>query len=897
MKNYQMICSAGFRFNLPLAILMTLLQRTPVVCVAVTAGEWLASSPSSAVLKAAFAVVGSLGAVHSLAGATTLSATTVSPASATVGTAKTIAFSVLGTQSPASSWTIGGSVPPGMSFKGGATIGIVNITSGFRTMSGTPTLAGSYLLSLKAWENTGGKGNVSPTFSYTINVSGAVVTAPSIVTQPVSQTATVGGGVTFSSAASGTPTPTYQWQKNGATIVGETGASLVLSNVQTGAAGGYAVVATNTVGTATSNAATLTVNFASVAPAITTQPSNQTATVGQTITFTFVASGTPAPTYQWQKNGAAIAGETGASLVLSNVQTGAAGSYSVVATNSAGTATSNAATLTVNVASAAPAIATQPSSQTMTVGQVVTFTVVATGTPTPTYQWQKNGAALAGETGASLVLTNVQTGAAGTYAVVATNTAGTVASSAATLTVNSASSAPTITTQPSSQTTAVGQTVIFSVVATGSPTPTYQWQKNGVGISGATGATFTVTGAQLSDAGSYAVSATNSAGAATSAPITLTVTVGAGPAPAITLQPPGSLNLIASQSLALNVGATGSSLSYQWRRVNGTGVTSIPGATGPTLTIKPVGSVDAGTYYCNVSNGAGSADSAPVAVAVTTASTNPGRLINLSVLTGISTTGDSFSLGYVVSGASTANSKPLVIRAAGPSLGALGVPGTLSDPKMELFAGSVKTEENDNWGGLSTISTAMSAVGAFPYSNAATLDSAVASSVTSRDNSVKISAGAGAPDATGSVIAEVYDATPSNAFDATRTPRLINLSVLKNVGSGLTMGFVIGGSTGKTMLVRAIGPTLGTAFGLGGVMSDPKIELFDSAGKSLAINDNWGGTPALAGAFGDTGAFVLPAGSGDAALLITLAPGNYTAQVTVATGSTGLALVEVYDVP
>ena len=721
MKNYQMIRSAGFRVNLPLAILMTLLQRTPVVRVAVTAGELLVSSPCSAVLKAAFAVVGSLGAVHSLAGATTLSATTVSPASATVGTAKTIAFSVLGTQSPASSWTVSGSVPPGMSFNGGATIGIINITSGFLTISGSPTLAGSYVLSLKAWENTGGKGNVSPTFSYTINVSGAAVIAPSIVTQPVSQTAIVGGGATFISVASGTPTPTYQWQKNGATIAGETGTFLVLSNVQTGAAGIYAVVATNT----------------------------------------------------------------------------------------AGAATSNAATLIVSLASALPVIATQPSSHTI----------------------------------------------------------------------------------------GAGQSAVFSVVATGNPTPAYQWQKNGVAISGATGATLSISAAQLADSGSYAVSATNSVGAATSVPVTLTVTGGAGPAPAITLQPPGSLNLISNQSLALNVAATGSNLSYQWRRVNGTGVISIPGATGPTLTIKPVGSLDAGTYYCNVSNGAGSADSAPVAVAVTTASANPGRLINLSVLTGIATTGDSFSLGYVVSGASTANAKPLVIRAAGPSLGALGVPGTLSDPKMELFAGSARTEENDNWGGLSTISNAMAAVGAFPYSNAATLDSAVASSVTSRDNSVKISAGAGAPDATGSVIAEVYDATPSSAFDPVRTPRLINLSVLKNVGTGLTMGFVIGGSTGKTMLVRAIGPTLGTAFGLVGVMYDPKIELLDSSGKSLAINDNWGGTPALASAFGDTGAFELPAGSGDAALLITLAPGNYTAQVTVATGTTGLALVEVYDVP
>jgi hypothetical protein len=110
------------------------------------------------------------------------------------------------------------------------------------------------------------------------------------------------------------------------------------------------------------------------------------------------------------------------------------------------------------------------------------------------------------------------------------------------------------------------------------------------------------------------------------------------------------------------------------------------------------------------------------------------------------------------------------------------------------------------------------------------------------------------------------------------------------------MGFVIGGATAKTMLIRAIGPTL-AGFGVPGVVSDPKIELFDQGGKSLAANDNWGGAAALATAFADTGAFALNAGSADAALLATLAPGNYTAQVTVATGVTGVALVEAYDVP
>jgi hypothetical protein len=323
----------------------------------------------------------------------------------------------------------------------------------------------------------------------------------------------------------------------------------------------------------------------------------------------------------------------------------------------------------------------------------------------------------------------------------------------------------------------------------------------------------------------------------------------------------------------------------------------VAGATGATFTVKPLTPADAGIYFCTVTNSSGSVDSAGCIIAVAATSANPGRLINLSVLTSLATAGDNFSLGYVVSGATQANAKPLVIRAAGPSLGSLGVGGTISDPKLELFSGSIKVLENDNWGGANAIAAAMAAVGGFPYAAANSLDAALVASVNSRDNSVKISAGAAAPSAVGLVIGEVYDATTAAAYNAATTPRLINLSVRKNVGSGLTMGFVIGGATGKTMLVRAIGPTLGSAFGVPGVMSDPKVELFDATGKSLATNDNWGGSAALAGAFGDTGAFALNAGSADAALLTTLAPGNYTAQVTVATGATGVALVEVYEVP
>lgn len=178
-------------------------------------------------------------------------------------------------------------------------------------------------------------------------VSGSTGTAPAITTQPTSQTVTVGSSVTFTVAASGTTPLSYQWRFNGSNISGATSASYTITNVRTSNAGSYSAVVTNSVGSATSNAATLTVNTAATAPSITTQPASQTVATGGTATFSVVASGTAPLSYQWRFNGTNISGATSSSYTLTNAQTSNAGSYSVVVTNSAGTATSNGATLTV----------------------------------------------------------------------------------------------------------------------------------------------------------------------------------------------------------------------------------------------------------------------------------------------------------------------------------------------------------------------------------------------------------------------------------------------------------------------------------------------------------------------------------------------------------------------
>jgi hypothetical protein len=194
------------------------------------------------------------------------------------------------------------------------------------------------------------------------------------------------------------------------------------------------------------------------------------------------------------------------------------------------------------------------------------------------------------------------------------------------------------------------------------------------------------------------------------------------------------------------------------------------------------------------------------------------------------------------------------------------------------------------------------AVGAFPYAGATSKDAAIyQSAIPLGNDSVKISGAAGN---SGSIIAELYDATPTAQFVST-TPRLVNVSVLKNIGNGITVGFVIGGSTSMKVLIRAVGPGLSAVGVTSGTIADPKLTLFNSANASLASNDDWGtpvGTGAatatqLTAAANSVGAFAIPAGSKDAVILVTLAPGLYTAQAAASTGATGLGIVEVYEVP
>ncbi len=528
-----------------------------------------------------------------------------------------------------------------------------------------------------------------------------------------------------------------------------------------------------------------------------------------------------------------------------------------------------------------------PSPVSGTVGQPLQYGFTYTGTPSVPAVWQVSGtlppglsyspAPIAGSIrSASPVISGTPT-TAGTFTITVQ------AFNAQGLTNNvrhqivfqiggGASVAPAITTPPQSQTVVAGSNVTFSVTATGSPPPSYQWTVNGAAILGATNSTLTLANVQAANAGSYAVNVSNSAVTTpvVSAAAILTVNPAGGPAPVIVAQPL-SITAAAGGTAALSVVASGTGNSYQWRRAGA----DLPGATDATLILRNVTAANAGAYSVNVSAGG-----APVTSAIGTLAVAAGeaRLANLSVRTNLAAN------ARLIVGFSTTGAKNVLLRGIGPTLGVFGVGGAHPDPRLELFnSAAAIIGENNDWGGGAALNSAFSLVGAFPLTG------------TSRDAALQsVIAGAHSVHATGAsagvVLVEVYDAGAGTAV------RLNNVSARNIVGTGddiLIAGFVVEGTVAKTLLIRAVGPTL-ASFGVGGTLADPKLEIYSGTTK-IVENDNW--SAAIGGTFGSVGAFPLVNGSRDAALVVSLMPGAYSAQVSGIAGGTGEALVEVYEIP
>lgn len=250
------------------------------------------------------------------------------------------------------------------------------------------------------------------------------------------------------------------------------------------------------------------------------------------------------------------------------------------------------------------------------------------------------------------------------------------------------------------------------------------------------------------------------------------------------------------------------------------------------------------------------------------------RLANLSVRTALASD-QTLIVGFVVNG----GSRSVLVRAVGPALSAFGVTRPMDDPQLELYNGNTRIFANDNW--PANLATTFAAVGAFAL-NPGSRDAALLQPVSGARSILARGAGAGV------VLVEAYDTDTGN------TPRLVNVSARNRVGTGddiLIAGFTIAGTGPKQVLIRAVGPSL-RAFAVTDFLLDPVLEVY-AGGVRLDENDNW--SASLAPVFTSVSAFPFAAGSRDAALVLVLLPGSYTAQVRGVGGTTGESLVELYE--
>jgi hypothetical protein len=364
---------------------------------------------------------------------------------------------------------------------------------------------------------------------------------------------------------------------------------------------------------------------------------------------------------------------------------------------------------------------------------------------------------------------------------------------------------------------------------------------------------------------------------------------GAPVAPAIST-PPASQSAPAGTIATFSVAATGGGLTYQWLFNDA----PIAGATGSSYTIGSVAAGNAGRYAVRVTNSAGTITSPAATLTVTAAVPSTAYLSNLSIRSAAGSGAETLIVGVSIGGANTSGAKNLLIRGIGPTLAGFGVGGALTDPRLDLYAGQAVLAGNDNWDAAATPVATQSAVGAFALTAGSRDAALVRNGLASGSYTVQLT---GVGGATGVALAELYDLTPAGSVTPA-TPRLVNISARTQVGAGgdiLIAGFNLGGTGTRRLLVRAVGPTLGT-FGVTGVLNDPRLEVF--AGQaSVAVNDNWDAAATPLATQTAVGAFALPAGSRDAVLIVNLAPGSYTAQVSGIGGTTGVALVEVYELP
>jgi hypothetical protein len=630
------------------------------------------------------------------------------------------------------------------------------------------------------------------------------------------------------------------------------------------AVGSYAVVGTiqdaNYSGSATG---TLTITKASlIARADNKSRPQGTANPALTITYVgLLGADTPASI------------NTPPSISTTATDASAAGSYPITLSGGSDetyTLTLQNGTLTITPVDVltAPAINTQPASVTVAVGATAAFTVEAGGTAPLAYQWFKNGDAIPGATAATLTITNVQRTDEGSYSVRVTNTVGQAVSRIATLTVPRPANAPVILDEPDDIVVKQRAKAVLRVSAAGDPTLTYQWRKGATNIAGATTPKLVIENVRPADEGQYSVVVTNPHGTATSRSATLTVRGKSHRGTYFGRFSDGGHWAcdIDDDNFGLYCGfARGAKIPFLSRRVACDDEGRFRFNSGALAQLRPAGIAS---------------------IASAGPQEDPGYLFDLLIGDDGTISGTVGGLGLSVTGNRTPETGPTEALSGLYEAGASesgSVSYTFVGSTGEVYVATLIGDTIDT--GLGTISTGGAIVvtteaGAAVTGSVDASTSVVATTVTTTSGAVSF--------------------TGANNDARDDLEKLINISTRGPVqtGSGLMIaGFVIQGDQPKRVLVRAVGPTLGSRFGVPGSLSSVHLDLFKGA-TLLASADDWA-EATNAGQIIDAtrlvGGFQLATNSSDAAVLLTLTPGSYTVHVSGRDGATGVSLVEVYD--
>lgn len=817
-----------------------------------------------------------------------------SAATATGSPGNPFSYTITATNTPTSFGATG--LPLGLTLD--ATTGVI---------SGTPQVTGLFQPILTA-RNASGNGAA---FSLSLTLG----SLPGI-TSAGTATATVGSAFSFALTASNSPV-SFNLGPLPAGLRADTTTGAITGTPTAAGVTTVAVSANNGSGTGASVTLTLTVNAAAPAPGgggggggggaplpsnvtpptIVAQPESRTLEAGSELTLAVSASG-PSLNFQWFKDGVLLRDAQAATYNVREAAAADAGSYTVYISNGGGAITSAAAVVTINPARA-PVITTQPQPASVAVGGSASLTVAATGSAPLTYQWRKDGANLAGATLSTLTLGPIADGSAGSYSVVLTNRAGTATSNAVSLTVTSPGFAGTyfgsfaggdgsfaLHVRADRSAALIGLTGSGSrpVVSTdlrveangqfsgsfadATSTPAVRVALNGTlsptggltGTVGTAGAAFNAA-ATIRSGELAALAGVYSAGEVGTAARQLAVIGANGSAYVLTL------GAGAPEGLPATVGTDG-------RLQAGTGASATTGIVSSSRLSSRRGDA---SFLGGPVNGTPSRE----------------KLLNLSTRSLAGSGGDSLIAGFVVAGEGR---KSVLVRAIGPTLAReFGVAGALSAVRLEVQRDGQAIASSGPWSArpdAAAIASAANRVGAFPLA----LGSDDAALLLDLDPGAYTAVVASAAGASGVALIEVYDAAGEAAA---RSQRNVNLSSRAGVGAGervLIAGFFIGGDLPKRVLVRGIGPGL-RAFGLPDALARPNLTLF-RGNAVVARNAGWAGTSAseISGAGLQAGAFPLATDSADAALLLHLAPGAYTAQITGEGATTGAALVEVYEV-